>query len=81
MEWQGNTFRPVAGWTVYDAIAYAINTAKDRHANIYVWINDIQLHVNEKSDANMVRKLYSNLLAQKQKMLLDNEETNVQIKR
>ena len=65
MEWHGNTFKPVAGWTVYDAIAYAINVAKEHRDQIHVEINDIKLTVDEKSNIDDVRNLYSRLLREK----------------
>ena len=65
MEWHGNTFEPVAGWTVYDAIAYAIGVAKEHRDKINIIMNDIKLTVDEKSNIDDVRNLYSRLLREK----------------
>ena len=69
MDWNSNTTTifPRVGWTVDQAIDYAIDTAKQKKTTVEMKINDIWLTINYESQPRAVKKVYMKLLKARSK--------------
>ena len=69
MDWNANmtTIFPRIGWTVDQAIDYALDVAKQKKTTVEVQINDVWLTINYESRASAVKNVYMKLLKSKSK--------------
>ncbi len=69
MDWNANmtTIFPRIGWTVDQAIDYALDVAKQKKTTVELQINDVCLTINYESRASAVKNVYMKLLKSKSK--------------
>lgn len=69
MDWntKTTTIFPRVGWTIDQAIEYALDVAKQKKTTVEMEINDVCLTINYESRPEAVKKIYQKLLKSKQR--------------